>query len=68
MLLIETSNAYAVRGLLRGMVAYIREHGPWSIHLPEQGDAARLRPPGWQNGGEMASSRGSKMKPLPGPS
>lgn len=43
-LLIETSNAYA-RGLLKGIVAYIREHRPWSIHLPEQGRGAS--PPAW---------------------
>jgi LacI family transcriptional regulator len=43
-LLIETSNAYA-RGLLRGVVAYIREHRPWSLYLAEhsRGD----HPPGW---------------------
>src|SRR5262245_20159933 len=43
-LLIETSNAYA-RGLLRGIVAYIREHRPWSLYLSEhnRGD----KPPGW---------------------
>lgn len=43
-LLIETSNAYA-RGLLEGIVAYVREHDSWSIYLPEQrrGDA----PPSW---------------------
>lgn len=35
-LLIETSNAYA-RGLLQGIVRYIREHRPWSFHLMEQG-------------------------------
>jgi LacI family transcriptional regulator len=43
-LLIETSNAYA-RGLLRGIVSYIREHRPWSLHLSEhnRGD----QPPSW---------------------
>ena len=43
-LLIETSNAYA-RGLLRGIVAYQREHRPWSLYLAEhgRGDA----PPDW---------------------
>ena len=43
-LLIETSNAYA-RGLLRGIVSYIREHRPWSLYLSEhtRGD----RPPPW---------------------
>jgi LacI family transcriptional regulator len=35
-LLIETSNAYA-RGLLLGIVSYVRAHQPWSIYLPEQG-------------------------------
>ncbi len=43
-LLIETSNAYA-RGLLHGVVSYVREHRPWSIYLAEhgRGDA----PPNW---------------------
>jgi len=38
--LIETSNSYA-RGLLRGIHAYSREHGPWVTCLSEQeqGDA-----------------------------
>jgi LacI family transcriptional regulator len=35
-LLIETSNAYA-RGVLHGVVRYIREHEPWSFYIPEQG-------------------------------
>ena len=43
-LLIETSNAYA-RGLLKGVVGYVREHRPWSIHLPEQGRGDS--PPEW---------------------
>jgi LacI family transcriptional regulator len=43
-LLIETSNAYA-RGLMHGIVSYMREHRPWSIYLAEhsRGD----RPPAW---------------------
>lgn len=43
-LLIETSNSYA-RGLLEGIVAYVRAHDPWSIWLPERrrGEA----PPAW---------------------
>jgi LacI family transcriptional regulator len=54
-LLIETSNAYA-RGLLRGIMAYAREHGPWSLSLSEhnRGD----RPPGslsnWRGDGIIA--------------
>lgn len=43
-LLIETSNAYA-RGLLEGIIDYVRRHEPWSIHLPEQERGAR--PPAW---------------------
>jgi len=43
-LLIETSNAYG-RGLLRGIVSYIREHAPWSVYLAEHGRGDR--PPGW---------------------
>ena len=35
-LLIETSNAHG-RGVLQGVVRYIREHEPWSFHIPEQG-------------------------------
>lgn len=43
-LLIETSNAYA-RNLLSGVVAYIREHAPWSFYLVEQGRGED--PPSW---------------------
>lgn len=43
-LLIETSNAYA-RGLLHGVVSYIREHEPWSFYLMEQGRGDD--PPSW---------------------
>ena len=50
-LLIETSNAYA-RGLLAGITAYVREHTPWSIYLPElgRGDVA----PTWRGDGIIA--------------
>lgn len=43
-LLIETSNAYG-RGLLRGVVAYVREHRPWSFYFVEQGRGDP--PPEW---------------------
>lgn len=43
-LLIETSNAYA-RGLLDGVISYMRSHDAWSIYLPEQQRTAR--PPSW---------------------
>ncbi|HVJ86255.1 MAG TPA: hypothetical protein VM452_11465, partial [Caulifigura sp.] len=33
-LLIEYSNGYA-RELLKGIIAYVREHEPWSLLLPE---------------------------------
>src|SRR5688572_25691941 len=35
-LLVETSNAYA-RGLLHGVIRYVREHRPWSTYLAEHG-------------------------------
>ena len=43
-LLIETSNAYS-RGVLDGVIQYVRQHEPWSITLPEQERGAR--PPNW---------------------
>jgi LacI family transcriptional regulator len=43
-LLIETSNAYA-RGVLQGVVRYIRENSRWSFYLPERGRGDI--PPGW---------------------
>ena len=43
-LIIETSNAYG-RNLLQGVVAYIREHAPWSFYLAEQGRGDD--PPPW---------------------
>lgn len=43
-LFIETSNSYG-RGLLDGIIGYVREHESWSIYLPEQrrGEC----PPAW---------------------
>ena len=54
-LLIETSNAYA-RGLLQGVVHYIREHRPWSFHLMEQGRGDDPPPwlANWQGDGIIA--------------
>lgn len=54
-LLIETSNAYA-RGLLEGITAYVREHGPWSIYLSEhgRGDAVPHWLSGWDGDGILA--------------
>jgi len=43
-LLVETSNDYA-RGLLRGVVAYIRKHRPWTTYLAEHGRGDE--PPEW---------------------
>ena len=43
-LLIETSNGYA-RGLLEGIIAYVRAHDAWSIWLPEQSRGET--PPAW---------------------
>jgi LacI family transcriptional regulator len=43
-LLVETSNEYA-RGLLRGIVGYVREHRPWTTYLAEH--ARGDQPPAW---------------------
>jgi LacI family transcriptional regulator len=43
-LLVETSNSYA-RELLHGVRSWVREHGPWSIRLTEQGRGADV--PAW---------------------
>ena len=43
-LLIETSNAYA-RGILEGVIDWLRQHDPWSVYLPEQERGAT--PPTW---------------------
>ena len=43
-LLIETSNSYA-RGVLDGIVDYVRQHDGWSVYLPEQERGGR--PPKW---------------------
>ena len=43
-LLVETSNAYA-RGLVQGVVQYVRDHRPWSFQMMEQGRGDD--PPPW---------------------
>ena len=43
-LLVETSNSYA-RGVLEGIIEYMRHHERWSIFLPEQERGGR--PPKW---------------------
>ena len=45
-LLVETSNSYA-RELLHGVRSWVRENGPWSIRLTEQGRGAAV--PAWLN-------------------
>ena len=54
-LLIETSNAYA-RGLLEGVTAYLREHGPWSVYISEhgRGDSVPHWLKGWAGDGILA--------------
>ena len=43
-LLVETSNAYS-RGLLEGVIAYMKQHSNWSMFLTEQERGAE--PPKW---------------------
>jgi LacI family transcriptional regulator len=61
-LLIETSNAYA-RGLLRGIMAYVREHEPWAFRLTEhgRGEGGRDELAGWQGHGVIARVENEKI-------
>jgi LacI family transcriptional regulator len=54
-LLIETSNHYA-RGLLEGIIGYVREHDEWSLFLPEQrrGEILPQWLRGWHGDGIIA--------------
>ena len=54
-LLIETSNAYA-RGVMRGIVSYMREHQSWSVYLSEhsRGDEPPLWLAKWKGHGVIA--------------
>jgi LacI family transcriptional regulator len=71
-LLIETSNAYA-RGLLTGIVSYVREHRPWSMFLSEhnRGDLAPAWLSRWNGQGIIARienpaiARALKGMPVP---
>jgi LacI family transcriptional regulator len=71
-LLIETSNSYA-RELLHGVRAWVRENGPWSIRLTEQGRGAAVPAwlSGWDGDGVIARveseriARGLRMTGLP---
>ena len=61
-LLIETSNAYA-RGLLRGIMAYVREHEPWAFFLTEhgRGEVGRNELAGWRGHGAIARVENEKI-------
>lgn len=54
-LLIETSRSYG-RGLLRGIIRYQREHGPWSIYFEPRGinDSAPSWLKSWNGDGILA--------------
>jgi LacI family transcriptional regulator len=61
-LLIESSRAYG-RGLLQGIAAYARAHGPWSIYQHERalGDDAPPWMKGWQGDGVIARVESRKL-------
>jgi LacI family transcriptional regulator len=67
-LLIETSNAYG-RGLLRGIMAYVREHEPWAFRLTEhgRGEVGRNELAGWQGHGAIARVENEKIAAALGP-
>lgn len=54
-LLVETSNQYS-RQLLRGIGDYLREHGPWAVHVTEhgRGDVAPPWLANWTGSGIIA--------------
>ena len=54
-LLIETSRSYG-RGLLKGIIRYQREHGPWSIYFEPRGvhDSAPRWLRSWRGDGILA--------------
>ncbi|QDV62414.1 AraC family transcriptional regulator [Crateriforma conspicua] len=54
-LLIETSNSYS-RGVLEGIVDYVRKHERWAIYLPEQERGGKPPPwlPRWNGDGIIA--------------
>ncbi|MGC3970878.1 MAG: DNA-binding transcriptional regulator [Pirellulales bacterium] len=61
-LLIETSNAYA-RGILEGIVSYVRRHDPWSLYLPEmrRGEVPVDWPGRWKGDGIIARIENVEM-------
>lgn len=61
-LLVETSREYA-RGLLRGVIRYQHEHGPWSIYFKPQG-LGEPPPPwlkSWRGDGILARVNDRRM-------
>ena len=62
-MLVESSRGYG-RGLLQGITAYVREHGPWTVDIHERRlyDAA---PSGCAAGKATASSPGSPAPSSP---
>jgi LacI family transcriptional regulator len=54
-LLVETSREYG-RGLLRGVIRYQHEHGPWSVYFKPQGLGAPVPPwlASWRGDGILA--------------
>jgi LacI family transcriptional regulator len=61
-LLVETSNDYA-RGLLHGVVSYVREHRPWSTYLAEhgRGDAPPTWLASWKGDGIIARIENARI-------
>jgi LacI family transcriptional regulator len=59
---IETSRGYA-RGLIRGVAAYVRQHGPWSIYFTPHGqfDALPTWLRTWKGDGILARIENRQM-------
>lgn len=61
-LLVETSREYG-RGILRGIIRYEHEHGPWSLYFKPQGLGAAPPPwlTSWRGDGILARIDNQKM-------
>ena len=63
-LLVETSTEYG-RGLLRGIVKYVRLHGPWEFSVaPGHFEHVLPKPSGWSGNGIIARIRSPEMASL----
>lgn len=61
-MIVETSNSYS-RGVIEGIIRFSREHGRWSLYLPEQrcGELVPFWLAGWKGDGIIARIENSAI-------